>query len=199
MDLTLAVGLAGFVVAVLGVCIEVVALLIATGKIDPQTIHFRPLSALLRVAERVARNHRLQGLVAGLAIAGITVSAIFLPRAFDADGTAVRIISPSEGDVVAREISVEIEARFIEQEEFLVVFVRPLPGDPNQDYFLQQFPQPIEDGRWDSRPVYVGVPDDQSGTQFNVCAVITRTQFQGGERSRMLPAGPSDCVGVTRE
>ena len=197
--MTLALGLASLVVAVLGVCIEVTALLIRIDVVDPKRIHFRPLSAPLRAAERVARSQWLQGLVAGLAVAAITASASFLLQAFDTDGIAVRIISPSEGDVVPREISVEIEARLIEQEEFLVVFVRPLPGDPNQDYFLQQFPQPIENGRWDSRPVYVGAPDDQSGTPFNVCAVITRTQFQGGERSRMLPAGPSDCVWVTRE
>ncbi len=207
--MNLPLGIAGAVFAFLNFCVGAISVGIALGLIKPSgnrqgssssRLSFRPVSAALSVGERVARSQRLQGLVAGLVILGVVLSLIFLERAFATDGAAVRIISPSEGDVVAHEIAVEVETRSYAQEEFLLIFVRPLPGDPNQDYFLQEFPQPIGGRiRWDSRPVYVGAPDDQPGTPFDVCAVMTRSQFDPGERTRILPAGPFDCVRVSRE
>lgn len=206
--MNLPLGIAGAVFAFLNFCVGAISVGIALGLIKPSgtrqgssssRLSFRPVSAVLSAGERVARSQRLQGLVAGLVILGVVLSLIFLERAFATDGAAVRIISPSEGDVVTREISVEVEARPVEQDEFLLIFVRPLPGDPNQDYFLQEFPQPIGERRWDSRPVYVGAPDDQPGTPFDVCAVMTRSQFDPGERAQILPAGPFDCVRVSRE
>lgn len=195
----LALGLLALIGTILDVCIALMALLTRFGIIDHERVSSSPLAALVHAAERVTRSQRLQGLVAGLAIAGTAVSVIFLVRAFETEAAAARIISPSESDAVAYQISVDVEARAVDQEEFVLVFVRPLPGDPNQDYFLQAFPQPAGDGRWTINPVYVGTPEDQSGTPFNICAVITRVKFHGGERSRTLPAGSFDCVGVTRE
>jgi hypothetical protein len=207
--MNLALGIAGLVVTFLNVCVGAITVAIRLGKIAPSNtgketssrrLSFRPLSAVLRVGERVARSQRLQGVIITLGVVGAVLGAVFLQRAFATDGAAVRIISPSEGDVVAHEIAVEVETRSYEQEEFLLIFVRPLPGDPNQDYFLQEFPQPIGGRvRWDSRPVYVGAPDDQPGTPFDICAVLTRSDFDPGERARILPAGPFDCVRVNRE
>lgn len=134
-----------------------------------------------------------------LAAAGLFAGGYFLSAALEREAPDLEIVSPGQGDVVAWEILVEGKARVRADDEFLVVFVRPMPTDPSQDYWAQAIPQQIDEDRWDARPVYVGVPDDQAGTPFNVCAVITRSQISPGESFRTLPEGPHDCVLVTRE
>ena len=140
-------------------------------------------------------------LISALATAGLLAAGFLLAEAVGPEAPDVEILSPSDGDVVPHVISVEGKAREREDGESLLVFIRILPHDPLSEYWPQQLPQQIDDQRWDARPVYVGAADDQPGTPVEICAVITRSQisFSPGESVQMMPAGPYDCVLVTRQ
>lgn len=211
MDLALGIG--GIVIAFVGVSVNALGIRVKLARPILPTLPGLPLIGRLinwliaraqwiLVGSPGAQGFKL-GFVFGLGTAatviGMVGAIIFLPSALCEDGPDVRVLSPSDGEAVPHEIFVEGKARERGDDEFLVVFVRPLPDDPFQDYHSQSIPQQIDEHRWHARPVYVGVPDDQPGTPFKVCAVITRSQISPGERFRMLPAGPSDCVSVTRE
>lgn len=135
----------------------------------------------------------------GVAIPGLFLGVFLLAAALEPPSPDIEILSPVQGDAVAHQIFVEGNARERKDGESLVVLVRPFPDSSFQDYHAQAFPQQIDKRRWDARTVYVGVPEDQPGTPFKICAVITRSQISPGDRLRMLPAGPSDCVLVTKE
>jgi len=161
--------------------------------------HPRPPIIRRGVAWIVGRSTTATAFFSGVAAMGLLVGGFLLPAALEPNSPDVEILSPVQGDAVAQEIFVEGNARQREDGESLVVLVRPFPDSPFQDYHAQAFPQQIDKRRWDARPIYVGIPEDQPGTPFKVCAVITRSQISPGDRLRMLPAGPSDCVLVTRE
>jgi hypothetical protein len=213
MDLFLGIG--GIVIAFLGLVLQALAIMITLRIIRPlppseqgRTRIGRLVNwLLLRGQWIVVGSPRAQGfkigfvlgLGAAATVAGIIGAIIFLPSAICEDQPHVRILSPSDGDIVPLEIAVEGRARAREDGEFLYVFVRPLPNNPFQDYHAQAIPQQIDERRWDARPVNVGAPEDKPGTEFKICAVITMSKISPGERFPMLPAGPNDCVLVTRE
>ncbi len=91
-------------------------------------------------------------------------------------------------------ISVEFESP-----EFAHVLVRPIPGDPNQDYWVQELATSTGPNRWVSDPVFIGIESDPSGLPFKVCVVITDSPLSRGQRLRQLPEGLSHCVDVTRQ
>lgn len=214
MDLSL--GITGIVIAFLGLTIDAYVLRIrltdgrpvATGRRGLTRKASSAINWLIDrgrwiVADSPPGPDVKVGFVFGFgtagAIAGIILAIMFVPSAVGKDGPDLRILAPSDRDVVGHAISVEGEARARAADEFIAVFVRPLPDDPSQDYHLQEFPRRIDEHRWVATPVYVGVPDEQPATPFKLCAIITRSPMSPGDRFRTLPAGPYDCVLVTRE
>lgn len=209
----LGLGIGGIVIAFAGVSVNVLGIRVRVGRPILPTLPKLPLLGRLinwliaRGQSILVGSEHAQGFKFGFlfgagtvaTVVGIAAAVIFLSSAMAEDDHDVRILAPSEGDVVPMEISVEGEARARAADEFIVVFVRPKPDDPFQDYWAQQIPQQIDEHRWDARPVYVGVPDDQPGTPFKVCAVIAKSRISPGERFEMLPPGPYDCVLLTRE
>lgn len=113
--------------------------------------------------------------------------------------TTVQITMPEEGNAVPIQTRVEVMVEPNDQGLNLQVLVRPIPDDPNQDYWVQAEPGPIDGGLWASDPVFVGIEPDPPGLPFKVCAVITDKNVARGDRLRTLPTGPSDCVNVTRQ
>ena len=134
----------------------------------------------------------------GLSVGGSLLAAFTVPAQLQGESPAVEMLIPSDGSAVDREISVEVETRTLELDEYVVIFVRPMPADPNQDYFAQETPVQIDDHRWGASPVFVGSPDDPAGLPFRVCAVITRSETGREDRLPALPPGQADCVDVTR-
>jgi hypothetical protein len=211
MDLGLGIG--GIVIAFAGVSANVLGIRVRVDRSILPTLPKLPLLGRLfnwliaRGQSTLVGNEHSQGFKFGFVfgagtvamVVGIAAAVIFLSSAMAEDEADVRILSPSAGQAVPHEIYVEGNAREREDGEFLVVFVRPKPDDPLQDYHAQTSPQQTDGGRWRATPVYVGVPDDEPGTLFKICAVITRSQISAGDRLRMLPPDPCDCVLVTRE
>ncbi len=111
----------------------------------------------------------------------------------------VQIINPEEGDAVPMQTRVEVMVEPFELGEQLHVLVRPIPDDPNQDYWVQAEPGPINETLWASDPVFVGIETDRPSLPFRTCAVITAENLERGQRLRTLPSGPSHCVNVTRQ
>lgn len=106
----------------------------------------------------------------------------------------VRILRPAGDQAVPVVISVEFESP-----KFAHVLVRPIPEDPNQDYWVQTLAASTGPDLWDSSPVLVGQKSDPGGLPFKICVVITSRMLSPGQRLRELPIGPSHCVDVTRQ
>lgn len=83
--------------------------------------------------------------------------------------------------------------------KYLSIWVRPLPSDPNQDYYVQASPYYLSGSQWTSTEVYIGQVGDSTGTPFKVCALVTNQVYSRGEYYYELPASSlSYCVNVTR-
>ncbi len=106
----------------------------------------------------------------------------------------VEIIRPTPNEAVPMVISVEFDSP-----EFTYVLVRPIPEDPNQQYWVQAAAESQGGNRWISYPVYVGQETDRSGLPFKVCVVISDESLSRGQSLPEKPEGPSHCVDVTRE
>lgn len=168
-----------------------------------------PFAVVIALSRRTIRSLVRWILAHGLIVIafGLGAAAVGLPGGSLLLGEALlssrppdlQLLSPAEADVVPNRISVQVEARTLEQGEFLAVVVRPLPNEPFQSYFVQQPPVPVDGDRWVSQLVVVGAPDDAPGTLFDICAVITELELSPGVKLSDLPLGMSDCVRVTRE
>ncbi len=112
---------------------------------------------------------------------------------------------PRDGDSVPVGVRVEGESSGITpgqvpdtEPPWIYVLVRPIPGDPNQSWFVQPFPLIEEGGSWDAF-VFVGLETDPSGTPFDICAIVSDEELvvgrYGGEPP---PALSRDCISVTR-
>ncbi len=104
------------------------------------------------------------------------------------------ITRPTPNDAVSMVISVEFDSL-----EFAYVLVRPIPEDPNQQYWAQAAAESQGGNRWISYPVYVGRETDPSGLPFKICVVISDESLSRGQSLPEKPEGPSHCVDVTRE
>jgi len=110
------------------------------------------------------------------------------------------ILRPEPGAAVAMITEVELEVEPPElSDQHPHVLVRPIPDDPNQDYWVQAKPTSMGNCRWISKPVYVGERTDPSGLPFRICAVVTDDTLSRGQRLYELPQGPSHCIDVTRQ
>jgi hypothetical protein len=110
----------------------------------------------------------------------------------------IEIVSPDNGSAVNPVASVEVRMRTLTPGEHPLVFVRPIPDDENQDYFVQGSLKPIGSDRWKLDAVGVGSPEDPPGQPFKICAVITLENMERGDRLRVLPQGEHDCIDVVR-
>jgi hypothetical protein len=111
-----------------------------------------------------------------------------------------RIVWPQPNDAVPMTIKVELEVGLPESgDKQPYVLVRPIPDDPNQQYWVQAKPVDQGDCLWISDPVGVGVTTDPSGLPFALCAVVTDQPLWRGQSLAQLPEGPSDCIDVTRQ
>lgn len=122
------------------------------------------------------------------------------PSATRAPGRCtVTIEEPQDGESVERETTVSGQYSCVEPSEppSLHVLVKPLPGNPEIPWFVQDPATLDADGAWFNQSL-VGLPDDAPGTPFSICAVITDEELEPGQELHDLPEGPSDCVGVTR-
>jgi len=131
-------------------------------------------------------------------------TAFFVPTAIRLEGMVrvspnVNVLSPPDSSAVEHEMSVQIKTRALQEGEYVVVFVRPKPADPDQYYFAQEETMAIGDHRWGASPVFVGNPEDAPGMSFLICAVITQFPVEPASRMRVLPPGDTDCVTVTRQ
>ena len=118
---------------------------------------------------------------------------------------SVSITTPKDGDSVAVGVTVEGEAIGVApgqvpntEPPWIYVVIRPIPGDPNQSWFVQPFPLIEEGGSWDAF-VFVGLESDPSGTPFDICAIVSNEELEvgrfGGEPP---PALSRECISVTR-
>lgn len=111
----------------------------------------------------------------------------------------INITSPKDGEKVGMVTTVQFSAPKPEQGKYLVVFVRPLPNDPNQEWWVQSRPIRQVDGTWSSSPVYVGISSDKPGTPFVISVVLTDKPHSRGDHLPIPPPGISDSVNVTRK
>lgn len=107
---------------------------------------------------------------------------------------ALGIVRPTRDEAVPMIITVEFESS-----ELAYVLVRPIPEDPNQQYWVQAAAESTGGNRWKSNPVYVGQETDPSGLPFKVCVVIADESLSRGQSLSEIPEGPSHCVDVTRQ
>ncbi len=108
--------------------------------------------------------------------------------------TDIEIVRPTPNEAVPLIITVEFESS-----ELAYVLVRPIPEDPNQQYWVQAAAESTGGNRWKANPVYVGQETDPSGLPFKVCVVITDETLSRGQSLSEIPEGPSHCVDVTRQ
>jgi hypothetical protein len=81
----------------------------------------------------------------------------------------------------------------------LSIWVRPLPDNPNEQYWAQAPPQYNGNGIWQSNEVYIGKIGDPPGTPFRIYALVTiETYGQGEVRQSLPPALMQHDIGVTR-
>ena len=130
---------------------------------------------------------------------GLTPPPTQEPESTIPSNSTVQIVDPEEGDAVPMQTRVEMLVEPFELGEQLLVLVRPIPDDPNQDYWVQAKPGPIEEALWASDPVFVGIETDSPGLLFRICAVITAENLERGQHLRTLPSGPSHCMNVIRQ
>ena len=118
---------------------------------------------------------------------------------------SVTVSSPRDGDSVTVGISVRGESQGVAVGQvpdtpppWIYVLVRPIPGDPNQSWWVQPYPLVSGDGTWDAF-VFVGLETDVRGTPYDLCAIISNDRLAvdrfGGEPP---PALARDCIRVTR-
>lgn len=88
---------------------------------------------------------------------------------------------------------------------WIYVLVLPIPGDPNQSWWVQPYPLVRDDGSWEAF-IGVGAEDDQPGTPFDVCAIVSNEWLEPGRYGPEPPLPPSPppealsryCISVTR-
>jgi hypothetical protein len=82
----------------------------------------------------------------------------------------------------------------------LSIWVKPFPGNPNYQYYVQPSPYYIGNSQWTSTEIYIGQPGDPIGTPFRIYALITTEVYTRGQSFDNLPTNPalSSFVDVTR-
>lgn len=88
---------------------------------------------------------------------------------------------------------------------WIYVLVRPIPGDPNQSWWVQPYPLIGDDGSWQAF-IGVGSETDAPGTPFDICAMVSDEELEVGRYGPEPPLAPSpppsalvrDCISVTR-
>ena len=118
---------------------------------------------------------------------------------------SVTITMPRDGDSVPLGLRVEggstgVGAGRVPDTEppWIYVLVRPIPGDPNQSWWVQSYPLIEESGSWDAF-IFVGLGSDPPGTPFDICAIVSDEPLKVGRFGGVPPtAVVRDCVSVTR-
>ena len=119
---------------------------------------------------------------------------------------SVTITTPREGDSVPLGVTMSGESQGVAAGQvpdgpppWVYVVLKPIPGDPNQSWWVQPYPLVGADGSWEAF-VFAGIESDSPGTPFDVCAIVSDDVLDvgrfGGESP---PALERDCVRVTRE
>ena len=84
------------------------------------------------------------------------------------------------------------------EQPWIYVLVRPIPSDPNQNWFVQPLPSIGEQGSWEAS-IFVGIESDPAGLPFDVCAIVSTEALAPLDRFEELPPALSrDCISVTR-
>lgn len=82
---------------------------------------------------------------------------------------------------------------------WVYVLVRPVPGDPEQSWWVQPYPLLKADGTWEGY-AWVGVNPDPAGTPFRICAIISYERLSTGRYGKEPPPSiASQCLSVTRQ
>lgn len=118
---------------------------------------------------------------------------------------SVAISDPREGDSVGVGITVRGESQGIASGQvpdnpppWIYVVIKPIPGDPNQSWWVQPYPLVSADGTWNAF-VFVGEESDVRGTPFDLCAIISNDRLAVDRFGGEPPAALSrDCIRVTR-
>jgi hypothetical protein len=115
-------------------------------------------------------------------------------------GESIVISHPSDGERVDNVITVAGRVTNLNPAEQLVLLARPKPDDPSQSWWVRSRPAILSNGAWTSSPVFIGLPDDPTGTPFMICVVITSPEptLQRGQQLSQPPAGPSSCINLAR-
>lgn len=112
--------------------------------------------------------------------------------------SSVTIDLPEDGDSVDVGVDVQGRSSGVISGRSIYVLVRPIPSDPNQEWFVQPAPSLAQDGSWVAS-VFVGIESDPEGLPFDICAIVTTDLFAQGDRLPQLPDALSrDCISVTR-
>lgn len=81
---------------------------------------------------------------------------------------------------------------------WIYVVLRPIPGDPNQSWWVQPHPLVHDDGRWDAT-VFAGLETDPPGTPYIICAIVSNEEIKVGLYGEKIPVALSrECVSVMR-
>lgn len=113
---------------------------------------------------------------------------------------SLHIEAPAEGDYVSMLTYVRFRAEPLELQGLnAYILVKPIPNDPNQDWWVQALPTVAGEGVWESVPVYLGLETDPPGLPFRICAVATSDILRRGQNLSELPAGSSTCIDVARQ
>lgn len=118
---------------------------------------------------------------------------------------SVTITTPRDGDSVSLGLRVEGDASGVAAGRvpdtpppWIYVVLRPIPGDPNQSWWVQPYPLIEASGSWDAF-IFVGIESDQPGTPFDICAIVSSERLSVGRYGGLLPpAITRDCISVTR-
>lgn len=110
-----------------------------------------------------------------------------------AESRDVRIIRPKREDLVCSPLDIQGKVRRLQPGEELWVLIR----DPLGQWWVQR-PPVITGRRWLVEDACVGEARDV-GLDFIICAVITTTPLECGQRLPAPPSGLSHCIEVTRD
>ena len=120
-------------------------------------------------------------------------------------GPWVTIATPHDGDSVAIGVRVQGQSGRVAAGQvpdtpppWVYVAVRPLPGHPDQSWWVQPYPLIGDDGKWDTF-IFAGQPGDKEGTPFDICAIVSTAWLPVGQYGGELPpAITRDCISVMR-
>jgi hypothetical protein len=81
----------------------------------------------------------------------------------------------------------------------LSLWVKPYPGNPDYQYYVQPAPYFIGGSQWQSSEIYLGQIGDPPGTPFRIYALVTSESYSRGQALNSLPTSMlSSFVDVSR-